>query len=148
MELVREANEAWERGDITAALRALDPLIEWHIAVDEPDASSHRSVEAVLSLLAGWAQSFDDFSIEILDLIDVGYRVVLPMIARGRPDGSEQTVEVPETQLYPVREARSSKSASIGQRLKHSKPWAVGVVDVGGQRGDRAAMAAGVWPRS
>jgi hypothetical protein len=31
-------------------------------------------------------------------------RVVMPMIARGRPHGGERTVEVPETQVYTVRD--------------------------------------------
>jgi ketosteroid isomerase-like protein len=57
VEIAREANEAWRRGDLDAVLRALDPGIEWHTAADEPDAGTHRGVEAVISLIADWVRS-------------------------------------------------------------------------------------------
>ena len=57
VEIVREANEAWKRGDLDAVVRALDPRIEWHTAADEPDAGPHRGVEAIIFLIADWAQS-------------------------------------------------------------------------------------------
>ena len=53
-------------------------------------------------MIGGWTPAFEDFSIEVLELIDADDRVVMPMLARGRPHGSEQTVEVPETQVYTV----------------------------------------------
>ena len=106
VEIVREANEAWKRGDLDAVVRALDPRIEWHTAADEPDAGPHRGVEAIISLIADWAQSFEDFSVEPLEFTDAGDRVVMPMTARGRPHGSEQTVEAAETQVYTVRNGK------------------------------------------
>ena len=106
VEIVREANEAWKRGDLDAVVQALDPRIEWHTAADEPDAGTRRGVEAIIALIADWAQSFEDFSVEPLEFIDAGDRVVMPMTARRRPHGSEQTVEVPETQVYTVRNGK------------------------------------------
>jgi ketosteroid isomerase-like protein len=106
VEVVREANRAWQSGDFDAVVRALDPDIQWHTAADEPDAGTHRGVSNVLSVIGGWMRAFEDFSVDVLELIDAGDYVVMPLIARGRPRGSEASVEVPETQVFTVRDGK------------------------------------------
>ena len=135
VEIVLEANEAWRRGDLDAVLRALDPGIEWHTAADEPDAGTHRGVEAVISLIADWARSFEDFSVEPLEFIDAGDRVVMPITARGRPHGSAQTVEVPETQGYTVRngtivEVREYPTKAEALKILGLSQWAISQANV------------------
>jgi ketosteroid isomerase-like protein len=106
VELVKAMLAAWLSRDWEAATAAWDPALEWHSAEDEPDAGTYRGIEAVVAMLQGWDDAFDDFHASPLDFIAVGESVVVPYKVRGRLRGSSSEVEVAETQVYKLREGK------------------------------------------
>ena len=106
VEIVRATQEAWSRGDAEEAVAYLDDAIEWEMAEDEPDARTLRGIPDVLAMIGGWIRSFDDFSVEVLERIDAGDDVVVPVTVTGRPRGSAGVVTIPETQVFTVRDGR------------------------------------------
>jgi ketosteroid isomerase-like protein len=93
-----------ETGDIFEP--ALDPAIEWHSRSDLPDSDTYRGIEAVRTFIQGWPSAFDNFSIEIEEIIDEGDHVAVSMILHARLKGSSEEVVMPETHVWKVREGK------------------------------------------
>ena len=109
VELVRRSAEAWSRGDIEGALSYLDEAVVWEPAEDEPDARAAHGVDEVMKLIGRWMASFEDFASEPQEFIDAGEHVVVPMLFTGRPHGSAQSVTLPETQVFTIREGKITR---------------------------------------
>jgi ketosteroid isomerase-like protein len=103
IELVRSAFDAWSDGDLSRAVSALDPDIEWEMAEDEPDARTLHGQAEVRDMLRGWAESFDELLITPHDFIDAGQHVVVPIGFVARPHGAEASLTIEETQVFTVR---------------------------------------------
>ena len=84
VEIVRRAFEAWNAGDPEAAIELLDPDIEWRLPPNFPDAESWRGRDAVVAGLTTVTESWDEFRVEVQELIDAGDRVVALVRFRGR----------------------------------------------------------------
>jgi ketosteroid isomerase-like protein len=84
VEIVRRAFEAWNGGDPEAALDLLDPDVEWRLPPNFPDEQAWHGRDAVVHGLSGVAGSFEDFRIEVQELIDAGDRVVALVRFHGR----------------------------------------------------------------
>jgi ketosteroid isomerase-like protein len=57
-----------------------------------PDAGTYRGEEA-RRWITTWAESFEGYTIEATEFIDAGDRVLLGILQRGRPRGSQAAVE-------------------------------------------------------
>jgi hypothetical protein len=84
VEIVRSAFDAWNRGDPEAAVELLDPGIEWRLPPNFPDADAWHGRDEVVEGLTTLAGSWDEFRIEVRELIDAGDRVVALVRFRGR----------------------------------------------------------------
>jgi uncharacterized protein len=72
LETIRDAYDAFANGDIPTVLAAMDPQIDWR----EPESmpfDSQLGPDAVLqNIFAVLPTVFNDFSLEVLELIDAG----------------------------------------------------------------------------
>jgi ketosteroid isomerase-like protein len=84
VEIVRRAFDAWNGGDPEAAVDLLDPDVEWHLPPNFPDEQEWHGRDAVVRGLTGVAGSFEEFRIEVQELIDAGDRVVALVRFHGR----------------------------------------------------------------
>ena len=84
VEIVRRAFEAFNAGDPAAAVELLDPDVEWRLPPNFPDAQVWRGRDAVVEGLATVTGSWDEFRVEVHELIDVGDRVVALVRFHGR----------------------------------------------------------------
>jgi len=84
VEIVRRAFEAWNRGDPEAAIDVLDPEIEWRLPPNFPDAQAWHGRDAVVQGLTAVAGAWDEFRIDVQELIDAGDRVVALVRFHGR----------------------------------------------------------------
>jgi ketosteroid isomerase-like protein len=73
--------------------------IRWHTRADLPDTTTYRGHDGAATLIAEWAEAFDDLRIDVEELIDAGDRVVVVLRLRGRVRGSAQEVDMPETHV-------------------------------------------------
>ena len=103
-ELAREAYAAFNRGDLPGALRRLDPEIEWHMSSRfARGARVYRGHDGVRAIFANFAETFDDFRTEPLEVIDTGERLVVPVRMTGRQRGDGGPVEIELVQVWTTR---------------------------------------------
>ena len=74
--MVRAGYEAFNRGDIEAALAPLHPDIEWWPAADEPITDPYRGHDGYRRLVTGIREAVPDLQIEVEELFVAGGRVV------------------------------------------------------------------------
>ena len=90
VEVVRGSYDALLRGELGAALTAIDPAIEIYDH-DIPDASAYRGLEGVFAWQAEWERSWESWRWDPEEFIDAGDKVVavLRLHAKGRASGVE-----------------------------------------------------------
>jgi ketosteroid isomerase-like protein len=91
VEILRQAYEALNRGDIDSALGVLQSDAEWQEHSDLPEAGVYHGRDDIRAFLLGYLDSWDEFHQETEELIDSGDRVavILRMAARGKGSGIE-----------------------------------------------------------
>jgi len=104
-ELVGSIYAALARGDLDAALAALDPEVEW-VEPDTPGlpfAGVHRGREGVVSgAFATVPTTWDDFRVEAEELLGAGEAVVA--IGRFRGRAGDRRLDAPFAHVWRVRD--------------------------------------------
>ena len=88
VELLRGAYEAFGRGDIPAVLAVMHEDIAMHVPEPLPTAMTVKGRDEVPSLFQKIASTWEDFSLEIHDLVASGDRVCAIGSAGGKLDGA------------------------------------------------------------
>lgn len=90
-EIIRDAYEALNQGEIESALAVLEPDAQWEEHSELPEAGVYRGREAIKTFLVGYLDSWEEFRQETEELIDAGDRVgvFLRMAAKGKGSGIE-----------------------------------------------------------
>jgi ketosteroid isomerase-like protein len=88
VEVVRRAYEAWNAGDLDAAAEFLDPVIEWRMPPNFPEAGTYQGIEEVKSRLEEFLESWEEFQVEVEELIETGDRVVALTRSRAEAKAS------------------------------------------------------------
>ena len=113
VEIVRSLYAKTERGDFSFLDREPElrdfyaPDFEWHTRDDLPDAGIRRGYEGLARLGAEWIEAFEDFHVDLDELIDAGDRVVAVTRLCGRPRDGSQDLELHETQVWRLREGKA-----------------------------------------
>ena len=98
VERVRRGYAAFNRGDLADAAKDFDPNIEWRIPFQLPDSppdETYRGPEGVLHFWETWRSAFDDFRLELEEIIDAGDRIIVFAAVHGRGAGSGAEVQTP-----------------------------------------------------
>jgi ketosteroid isomerase-like protein len=98
VERVRRGYEAFNRGDLADAAKDFDPNIEWRIPFQLPDSppdETYHGPEGVVRFWETWRTAFDDFRVELEEIIDAGDRIIVFAAVRGRGAGSGAEVKTP-----------------------------------------------------
>jgi ketosteroid isomerase-like protein len=90
---VKAAFDAYVRGDIESALRPVDPEIVVFQPSEMPDAKTHHGHAGVMEAIAAWPEQWDDYQLEIVQIVDADDHVVVRTHQRGRGKGSGVEVE-------------------------------------------------------
>jgi ketosteroid isomerase-like protein len=106
VELVQAAFEAYFRGDEPAilALAASDVIVTQ--PPDQPDLYDYHGHDGLLAAMAEWVGEWDDYSIEVLRVRDVGDYVLVDTRQRGRGKGSGVPVESEVPFVFTVRQGK------------------------------------------
>jgi ketosteroid isomerase-like protein len=107
VDAVRRAWEAWERGDLSAAIAAMSPDLVTYIAPPIPVAGTYHGPEGFLQVTLDWAEGFDELVITGHEYFDAGDQVVVR--ARHSARGAESGVPV-ETDVWYVWTVRAGKA--------------------------------------
>lgn len=86
VEIVRAGLEAWNAGvpDMDVHLAGFHADLIYHPRADEPDPSPQIGRDAYEQLLRGFVESFSEFSIGVLELIDAGEFVIASTVLHAR----------------------------------------------------------------
>jgi ketosteroid isomerase-like protein len=98
VEVVRRSNEALESGDISGAMKAVDPDLVTHRVY--PDGRTFHGREGFLGAVADWVESFAEYGFTGEQYLDAGDCVLVRFRQWGRGETSSIAVEGPVWVLY------------------------------------------------
>jgi ketosteroid isomerase-like protein len=106
VEILREAYEALNHGDLSAAMAVVDEGAEWHEHSDLPEAGSYAGRSTIRSFLEHFLESWQEFHQEAEQFLAEDERVLilLRLVARGK--GSGIPVETQYAHLWTMRDGR------------------------------------------
>jgi ketosteroid isomerase-like protein len=109
VEIVREAWDAWSRGDMAALFEFYDPEVEWDMSHSYvPDMGVFHGHEGIREFFGEWRAFFAEYWAEAQEFIEVGDSVIVRVHQGGRGRSSSVGVEMPAYwQLYRLREGRA-----------------------------------------
>jgi ketosteroid isomerase-like protein len=113
VEVVREAWEAWSRGDMGALFDFYDPEVEWDMTHSYvPDMGVFHGHEGIRDFFRQWRAFFAEYHAEAEEFVDAGDRVIVRVRQGGRGRASTVHVEMPAYwQLYTLRGGRAVRVA-------------------------------------
>ena len=88
-ELLRDTYEAFARGDIPSVIGVLDEDIEWNVPAVLPHGAHVRGRDEVGAFFQKLASTWDEFGLEVDDLVASGDRVCAIGRANGTLDGGQ-----------------------------------------------------------
>jgi ketosteroid isomerase-like protein len=115
VEVVKQLYAAFNRRDLS--LDALTDDYKFVTSPEVPDAGIYRG-EAAQRWLKAWIESFEELVIEAIEIIDAGDKVVVAMIQRGRPRGSQTAVEGRWWQVWTFRGGNPSRTEMFSERAE------------------------------
>ena len=108
VEIVRRIYDAFLSADFEAAFTALDPEICWDLTHhDWPGEDTYTGHDGVLAVLSEWMGSFDDYQIEIEDIVDAGERVVVIQRERAVHRHSATPIDRRTASVYTIENGRA-----------------------------------------
>jgi ketosteroid isomerase-like protein len=105
VDAVRALFEAWNAGEeLDAWFCRFDPDIVYHPRADEPDPSPHVGRDALERLIRAFADAFSEVVFDVLEVIDVGDRVITSTVVHARLRDSEAEVSDGYVFVHDVRD--------------------------------------------
>jgi ketosteroid isomerase-like protein len=108
--------EALNRGDISKVLGVIDEEIVWQEGAMSPEAGSHRGRDSFEAFFRSWLASFEEFTIDPLEVIERG-EVLIAVVrqsGRGQASGIEVSVEI--AHAWTIRLGRAVRWQAFGSR--------------------------------
>jgi ketosteroid isomerase-like protein len=121
VEIVRGQLEAFNRGDFSAAIEALDEDVEWqvpHVAtLDAPASGLLRGRREMIENFGQWLEAWDSFAFEATEIrAGRGSDVFLAGIQTGRGRTSGLDVTVPTFHVLTIREGKIARMRTFRER--------------------------------
>jgi ketosteroid isomerase-like protein len=117
VERIMRAYDAFNRGELDAGLDGIAPDFELVAPAIVPDPDSYRGADGVNRLRELWQGSFEDFRIEIEEVVDGGDKVLVmaAVCGRGRDSGAE--VRSPSfANVWTIRDGQAVRMDSLPNR--------------------------------
>ena len=111
VELVRLGIEAIQRGDLALVEEFTQPDAVLIQPPEVPDAKTYEGPRAIRESMEDWPNQWEDFQMELLDVIDAGGDVVVS-ITRHRGRGRESGIEM-DFEVFYVHRLRDGKLARL-----------------------------------
>jgi ketosteroid isomerase-like protein len=87
VEIVRRSLEAYQAGDLTAAVVDVDPEVEFDLTF-RPGGRIFRGHDGIAEGTRTWTGAFEGWSFEVEDVVDAGDQVLVRMRESGRGKAS------------------------------------------------------------
>jgi ketosteroid isomerase-like protein len=116
VEMVREAFEAFNRGDLEEALERMHPEIEWRALDAFPDAGTYHGRNEVREFWRTWRDTFRGLRLHLQECVAIGEHYVLATF-RVSGEGAESGVGVESPAVFQVGEIRDRHVIWVGMFL-------------------------------
>jgi ketosteroid isomerase-like protein len=116
VEMVEAMFEPLARGDFSAWADFPDDF-EFVASPELPDAGTYRGEEATRWMTA-WVESFEGHTIEATEIVDAGNKVLVAIVQRGRPRGSQAVVEGRWWVVMTIDEAELVRAEAFPERAQ------------------------------
>ena len=113
---LRAAYAAFNRGDIDAAVRFLDPQIEWTEPTDFPSGGTYHGVEGAKQYLRQSRAGAAEVISTPERFIPAGDRIVVFVHARVLPKNSDTWRDVRLADVYTIQGGRATKMRAFANR--------------------------------
>ena len=111
VELLKQSFDALERGDMAWFEGRTEPDVVIVQPPEVPDSKTYEGPTAVADALADWPTQWEDFRMDLLEIIDVGDDVYVTA-TRHRGRGRESGIEM-DFQVFYVSRAPNGKLARM-----------------------------------
>jgi ketosteroid isomerase-like protein len=121
VEAFKRGIAAWNRGDIDATLEVFDPEVEWRPTFQRllgGDTAVYRGRHGVREFLQDLDETWAELPIEIMEIRDLGERIVAIGHLRGR--GKQSGAEL-ESSIGYVVEFKNGKVIRMDDYLDHQE---------------------------
>lgn len=105
VDTVRRHLEAFFSGDFRAALDAYDPEVEYDVSI-RPEGRVYRGRAGVVEANRTWGGTWEDWRIDIEEIVDAGEHVMVVDRQSGRGKGSGVEFDEQTFWVYTFREGR------------------------------------------
>jgi ketosteroid isomerase-like protein len=104
IEIVRGIYEAFDQGDVQAALSRIDPECVWDLTNHSwPGDDQYFGHEGIVEVLMEFIGAFDDYTVEPERFIDAGDKVVVISHETARHKGSDVGIDRRQASVYTMR---------------------------------------------
>ena len=108
IEILRRANAAFQRGDLTAALADMDEDITASRVAPLPDIKTYEGHEGIRQMLLDWIEGFDGFAMSAEEYIDLNdSQVLVRFHQRAQGTRSGAPIEADFWFLYTFRNRKA-----------------------------------------
>ena len=121
IDALRQAYEAFNRGDIPGCLKALDPDIEWIEPAEFVGGGTYHGHAGVTQYLSQSRQAWAEIHSEPEELIPIGDKVVVFVHATVRPKGSDEIRERRLADVYTIHEGKAVQMQAFIDRQEALK---------------------------
>jgi hypothetical protein len=103
VEIVRRHMEAYLAGDNETALAAYDQDVEFDASI-RPEGHVYRGREGVAEAMRVWSGTWEDWRVELEEIVDAGDRVLVIVWESGRGKGSGLEINQRVYSLFTLRD--------------------------------------------
>ena len=104
IDVVQAAFETWNANTGEPDFSFFHPELVYHPRADEPDPSAHVGRDEYERLFLGFVESFSEVTVEVLELIDAGDRVIASTVVHARLSASGADVNDAYVFVYKLRD--------------------------------------------
>jgi ketosteroid isomerase-like protein len=116
-EAIERGYAALNDGHVSAVLDLIEPDgFVWEEGERSLGAGIHHGRDTFVEFVRSWTETFDDFRIELLDVLEEGDELVVIGHQSGRGRASGLPVEIEVAHVWTVRDGRAVRWRSFGSR--------------------------------
>jgi ketosteroid isomerase-like protein len=109
LDIARRGIEAYNRGDVDAVFELAADDVEFVVPDSMANSGTYVGREGFESMMRQWEEAWDEFRVEIVDLIEEGDAVVVSVTQYGRGRGSGIETQMRAAHLMRFRDGRLSR---------------------------------------
>jgi ketosteroid isomerase-like protein len=135
VEVIRRGYEHFgARGTLLEEI--VDPEFVWDMSPfrNWPERQTYEGIAGATEFLTDWLGAWEDWELEVEEMVDAGDRVVVVARQRGTSKATGLPVEMHFAQVWTVRDGRQTRMEMYADPDEALR--AVGLGDAGAQRGD------------